>query len=76
MCQLADCYLLDEVLADYRRGRSGSISSHGYMTLIRWHYKLWHEAEGKNAIVSVCWTFVNLICGIFKKLFFVKKTRL
>lgn len=76
VCQLADCYLLDGVLADYRRGRSGSISSHGYMTLIRWHYKLWHEAEGKNAIVSVFWTFVNLICGIFKKLFFVKKTRL
>mgnify|MGYP003171810395 CR=1 FL=1 len=32
ICQKADCYLLDEVLAKYRRGRVGSISTHGYST--------------------------------------------
>ena len=45
VCRKADCYLLDEVLAKYRRGRVGSVSTHGYGTMIRWHYKLWHEAE-------------------------------
>ena len=36
VCKKADCYLLDESLAKYRRGRSGSISTHGYKTLIKW----------------------------------------
>ena len=36
VCKKADCYLLDECLAKYRRGRSGSISTHGYKTLIKW----------------------------------------
>lgn len=73
VCRKADCYLLDEVLAKYRRGRVGSISSHGYSTMIRWHYKLWHEAEGMNAIASLFWTCINMVCGVYKKLVFVKK---
>lgn len=44
VCRKADCHLLDEVLAKYRRGRVGSVSTHSYGTMIRWHYKLWHEA--------------------------------
>lgn len=71
----ADCYLLDEVLAKYRRGRIGSISTHSYATMIRWHYKLWHEAEKRNVAESVFWTCLNLICGVYKKLFFVKRLR-
>ena len=71
--QKADCYLLDECLARYRRGRKGSVSTHGYMTMIRWHYKLWHEAMGMNAISSLFWTGMNLVCGVCKKLYFVKK---
>ena len=73
VCRKADCYLLDEVLAKYRRGRIGSISTHGYSTMIRWHYKLWHEAEGMNTITSLFWTCINLVCGVYKKLVFVKK---
>lgn len=69
----ADCYLLDEILAKYRRGRVGSISTHSYATMIKWHYKLWHEAEKRNVFESVFWTCLNLICGVYKKLFFVKK---
>lgn len=72
VCQKADCYLLDEVLAKYRRGRSGSISTHGYGTMIRWHYKLWREAMGMGVCTSVFWTTVNLICGVYKKIAFVK----
>ena len=73
VCRKADCYLLDEVLAKYRRGRVGSVSTHGYGTMIRWHYKLWHEAEGMNAIASMFWTCMNLVCGVYKKIVFVKK---
>lgn len=72
VCRKADCYLLNDVLAKYRRGRTGSISTHGYGTMIRWHYKLWHEAEGMNTIASVFWTMVNLVCGVYKKIVYVK----
>lgn len=72
VCKKADCYLLDECLARYRRGRVGSVSSHSIMTMIRWHYKLWHEAEG-NSVVSSLWrTGLNLIYGFYKKLKYVK----
>lgn len=70
--QKADCYLLDECLAKYRRGRAGSISTHGYTTMIRWHYKLWHEAMHMNPISSLFWTGMNLVCGVYKKLVYVK----
>lgn len=73
VCRKADCYLLDECLAKYRRGRVGSISTHGYSTMIRWHYKLWHEAEGRGCLSSLFWTFMNLICGVLKKIFYVKR---
>lgn len=68
-----DCHLLDETLAKYRRGRVGSISSHNYMTLMRWHYNLWHEAENKSIGISLFLTFVNLVCGMYKKMFYVKR---
>ena len=70
--QSADCYLLDECLARYRRGRVGSVSTHGYVTMICWHYKLWHEAMGMNALPSLFWTGVNLVCGVYKKMRYVK----
>lgn len=70
--QKADCYLLDECLAKYRRGRAGSISTHGYSTLVKWHYKLFREAEKLNPIYSACLTAWNLVCGVYKKLRYVK----
>ena len=73
VCKKADCYLLPEVLARYRRGRSGSVSSHGIMTMIGWHYKLWHEAEKRSAVASLWLTGVNLVCGFYKKLKYVKR---
>lgn len=75
VCKKADCYLLSEVLAKYRRGRAGSVSTHGIATMIGWHYKLWHEAEKKNAVASLWLTGVNLVCGFFKKLKYVKKAK-
>lgn len=73
VCKKADCYLLDENLAKYRRGRSGSISTHSISTMIKWHYLLWHEAEKKNVVSSLWYTSLNLVCGFYKKLRYVKK---
>ncbi len=73
ICEKADCYLLDECLARYRRGRVGSVSSHSITTMIGWHYKLWHVAEDKNAISSLWHTGVNLVYGFYKKLKYVKR---
>lgn len=76
VCKKADCYLLEECLAKYRRGRSGSISTHGYTTLIKWHYRLWHEAEHRNFAVAAIMTGVNLVCGVYKKMKYVKHVQL
>ena len=73
VCQKAECYLLPEVLAKYRRGRSGSVSSHSIMTMIKWHYKLFHEAEKMGFFASLWHTGVNLVCGFYKKLKYVKR---
>ena len=72
-CKKSDCYLLDECLAKYRRGRVGSVSSHSVKTMIKWHYLLWHEAEEKGPISSLWYTGVNLIYGFYKKIKYVKK---
>ena len=65
--QKADCYLLNESLALYRRGRSGSISTHGYMELIKWHYRLYRIAEKQNIVTSMFNTCRNLVFGLYKK---------
>lgn len=68
----ADCYLLPNILASYRV-RKGSISNHSYLTLIKWHYRLFHDADGKGALMSCLLTFENLIFGVIKKLCYTKK---
>lgn len=71
ICRKAECYLLNETLASYRR-RSGSISRHGYLTLIQWHYKLFREAENMGRVRSLVMTGRNLVFGVLKKVFFTK----
>ena len=71
VCRKADCYLLDDVLAEYRK-RRGSISRHGYISLIQWHYKLFREAEKRNPAISAVLTVGNLIWGTWKKIRYVK----
>lgn len=73
VCKKADCYLLDEVLAKYRRGRAGSVSTHGIKTMIGWHYKLFRNAENQSTIVSIWNTSQNMLFGFLKKLKYVKK---
>lgn len=71
VCKKADCYLLDESLAKYRK-RSGSISNHGYLKLIKWHYRLFRIAENKNPISAFILTVRNLFFGVIKKIKYVK----
>lgn len=73
ICEKADCYLLNENLASYRR-RTGSISNHGYMELVKWHYKLFREAEEKSVITAMVLTVRNIMFGVYKKVKYVKKT--
>ena len=71
-CKKADCYLLNEELAMYRK-RTGSISNHSYKTLIKWHYKLYKDAEKQNIVCSIYNTFRNIIFGLYKKKRYVVK---
>ena len=73
-CRKADCYLLDENLAQYRK-RSGSISRHSYGELIKWHYRLFRQAEKQNVLLSLLNTVRNLGFGCCKKILYVKQER-
>lgn len=72
ICKKEKCYLLNECLAMYRKGRTGSISSHSYLKLIKWHYRLFRQAEKKNVIASVYYTCKNMFYGVLKKIKYVK----
>ena len=71
-CRKAVCYHLDEDLALYRKGRSGSVSNHSIKTMIGWHYRLYKEAEGQNIILALFNTARNLVFGFYKKIRYVK----
>lgn len=73
VCHKADCYLLDECLAQYRKGRVGSVSTHSIKTMIGWHYKLFREAEQQSVVQSVVNTGRNLIFGFYKKHKYVER---
>ena len=68
----ADCYLLKENLGSYRI-RSGSISRQNALKLIKWHYKLFREAEGYDPITASLLTGLNMVGGCLKKAFYVKR---
>ena len=73
VCKKADCLLLDETLAQYRK-RTGSISNHSYTKLIKWHYKLFRDAEGMNPVASAVYTVRNLTFGVYKKMRYIHRT--
>jgi glycosyltransferase involved in cell wall biosynthesis len=73
VCKKAKCYLFKEVLGSYRK-RAGSISRHGKLALLKWHNRLFRFAE-KLCIIAAIWNTVwNMFFGIYKKLFYVKKS--
>ena len=65
--QRADCHLLKETLASYRR-REGSISNQGYFTLIKWHYRLFKSVLNANSFKCCMFTLNNIFFGIIKRL--------
>lgn len=67
----ADCYLLDDNLAKYRR-HPDSLSHQSYLKLIKWHYLMFRKLDN-NVVASLFLTFGNVIFGTFKKLFFRKR---
>lgn len=67
----ADCFLLKENLASYRH-RAGSITPPDFKTKIKWHYTLFHDADGRNAVTALFLTFVNIVGNIYKKTFYFK----
>lgn len=67
VCRKADCYLLGECLAQYRRGRAGSVSTNSIKTMIGWHYRLFREAEGLGSVSSAINTVRNMVFGFYKK---------
>lgn len=73
ICKKAECYLLDEFLGQYRKGRVGSVSTHSIKTMIGWHYKLYKEAEGLGVAASFINTGRNLVFGFYKKKRYVKQ---
>lgn len=66
-----NCYLYSYSLAFYRK-RSGSISRQNYLKLIKWHYRLFREADNQNIFNSLIFTIRNLFFGVIKKLFYKK----
>ena len=69
----ADCYLLKEELALYRRGRTGSVSTHGLSTMIKWHYRLFRIAQRQNPAAALFNTARNMVFGFYKKLRYVSE---
>lgn len=72
VCKKADCYLINENLAKYRK-RNGSISNHSYFKLIQWHYKLFKDADNNSSLVLVFYTIRNILFGILKKMIYRKQ---
>lgn len=56
------CYGMEDVLATYRLGRVGSVSSNK-LAQAKYHWQLYHEIEGHGIIQSCyemgCWAFVK-----------------
>ncbi len=72
ICKKAECYLLNECLAEYRRGRRGSISTQKYFSLLKWHYLLYRKCDEKGVCKSFFYTLRNIFWGILKKIRYVR----
>ncbi len=68
----ADCYLLPEKLAQYRR-RTGSITPTSVWKKIGWHYILFRQGAGMNPVAAAFWMGMNIIGNSYKKIKYVKR---
>ncbi len=72
--QKADCYLLPESLAKYRR-REDSITPTNILGKIGWHYILFNQGAHKSPLASTFWMIANIIGNSYKKLFYRKRLK-
>lgn len=68
----ADCYLMPERLARYRR-RQNSITPKPLWKRIWAHYPLFRVAEEMNPFTATFWMLMNVAGNAYKKMFYVKK---
>lgn len=70
----APCYLLNENLAQYRIRKSGSIThvKKGKISLVKYHYYLFTTSEEMNPVCAWLLSCVNVVAGVFKKIFYRK----
>lgn len=68
----ADCYLLSENLAKYRR-RKGSITPTSIWKKIGWHYILFRHGAGMNPISASIWMCANIIGNSCKKIRYTRR---
>ena len=65
-------YMLDEVLAKYRR-REGSISNTSLKKLLKSQYDMYRISDGKSVVKSSLFTLTNCVFGVIKKKIYCKK---
>lgn len=68
----ADCYLLDETLAKYRR-RKDSITHLGKIKRTIGHYHLFRKAQNMNPLSAMFWMCVNVVANGYKKIHYMKR---
>lgn len=66
LCKKADCYLLDENLAQYRI-RKKSISHDKLWKKLKSHYDLFHFCDEKIAPIALWYACWNMFYGVLKK---------
>lgn len=70
-----DCYLLPELLAEYRVRSSGSVTNRnaGIRKIIKHYYIMYRESEGMGPVRALLQTGINLVFGALKKLTYRRK---
>lgn len=66
LCKKANCYLLNESLAEYRI-RKKSISHDKLIRKIKSHYDLFRVCDGKSVPIALWYACGNMFYGIIKK---------
>ena len=74
LCKKADCYLLDENLAQYRI-RKKSISHDKLWKKLKSHYDLFHFCDEKIAPIALWYACWNMFYGLMKKRKFEKSVK-
>lgn len=72
LSKFSTCFRVAECLANYRKARTGSLSSDKITKLIKSHYVLYRQSEGFGIVLSVFFSTVNMLYGVIKKIFYRK----